>query len=127
MDYLTLRAVHHACVALSATGFVLRGIWMLQGTLATRGRWVRILPHGVDTLLLASGVSLAWLSGQYPLAEDWLTAKLAGLVLYVLCGAMALRRGRTLRQRAAWFAAALLVLAYIVGAALRRSPWSWLG
>ena len=46
-------------------------------------RWVKIVPHLVDTLLLASAVALAVMSHQYPLANGWLTAKVAGLLIYI--------------------------------------------
>jgi uncharacterized membrane protein SirB2 len=58
---------------------------------------------------------------QYPLVEPWLTAKVAGLVLYIALGMVALRHGTTRRIRTgAWFAAQAVFL-YIVAVALTRS------
>ena len=62
------------------------------------------------------------MSAQYPFALAWLTAKLIGLLVYILCGAMALRRGRSKAQRAFFFGGALLAFAYIVSVALTRNP-----
>lgn len=123
MIYLALKYLHVGCVALSGTGFFLRGLWMFCGSPLLHRRWVRIVPHLVDTTLLGSAVALAVISGQYPLAQDWLTAKLVALLVYILCGMMALRRGRTRAVRAGFFVAALLTLAYIVSVALARSPF----
>jgi len=124
--YLIIKTIHQTCVVLSGLGFTLRGIWMLRDSPLLSRRWVRIVPHCVDTLLLTSAVSLAILSAQYPFALPWLTAKLSGLLIYILCGMMALRRGRTRRQRIFFFALALLSFFYIVGAAWWRTPWSFL-
>lgn len=122
MDYLLLKYVHVSCVILSGCGFVLRGVWMLADSPRLTQRWVRIVPHIVDTALLASAIGLAIISSQYPLAQSWLTAKVIGLIAYVLCGAIALKRGKTKRVRAAFLLVALLVFAYIVSVALNRSP-----
>lgn len=122
MTYLEIRFVHIACVALSGAGFLLRGVWMLRASPMLERTWVRVVPHLVDTALLVSAVALAVSSAQYPFAQDWLTAKLAGLLVYILCGAMALNRARTRAARAAFFVAALTVYAYIVSVAMTRSP-----
>ena len=122
MDYLLLKNLHVGCVIASGCGFVLRGIWMLLDSPRLSQRWVKIFPHVVDTGLLGSAIALATISGQYPLAQSWLSAKVIGLVAYILCGTMALKRGRTKSIRGVFFVVALLVFAYIVSVALHRSP-----
>lgn len=123
MIYLALKHLHVTCVVLSGTGFFLRGIWMLRDSAALNWRLTRILPHLVDTLLLGSALAMAFLSGQYPLAQDWLTAKLCGLLLYILLGTVALKRGKTKAIRGMAFVLALLAYVYVIAAALSRSPW----
>jgi uncharacterized membrane protein SirB2 len=66
------------------------------------------------------------ISAQYPFALDWLTAKLGGLLVYIVCGAMALKRGRTKGQRAVYLVVAVLAFAYIVSVALTRNPAGFL-
>jgi len=122
LSYLVLKTLHVSCVVLSGSGFALRGWWMLLDSPLAAQRWTRIVPHVVDSALLASAIALAVASGQYPLAQNWLSAKVLGLLLYIACGTMALRRGRSKSVRAAFFGAALLVFAYIVSVALTRSP-----
>lgn len=122
MSYLALKHLHLTCVVLSGTGFFLRGLWMLLDSPLLQRRWVRIAPHLIDTLLLGSAVAMAVLSAQYPFVQDWLTAKVLGLLVYILCGAVALRRGRTKRQRAVFYLLALAVFAWIVSVALTRNP-----
>lgn len=125
MDYLLLRNVHIACVVLSGGGFLLRGVLMLRTSPLLAHRWVRVAPHVVDTLLLGSAVMLAVRSAQYPFVQGWLTAKLLALLVYIGCGTMALKRGRTRTERAAYLVAALAVFAYIVSVAMTRDAFGF--
>jgi uncharacterized membrane protein SirB2 len=118
--YSVLKSVHIACVALSGAGFALRGAWMMRRSPMLARRWVRVLPHVVDTALLASAAALAVATGQYPLAQGWLTAKLLGLVAYIVLGTVALKRGRTMGIRISAFCGALLAFAYIVAVAITK-------
>jgi len=111
-----------SCAALSITGFAARGLLMLCDSPQLQARFVRIAPHAVDTVLLASGLALAWLSGQYPFAQGWLTAKVLALAAYIILGSVALKRGRSKPVRAAAFALAIAAVLYIVTVALSRNP-----
>lgn len=124
IDYTLVKLVHLSCVVLSITGFTLRAGLMLAGSPLLRRRWVRTLPHFVDTLLFFSGLVLAYRLHQYPITSPWLTAKLAALVCYVLFGAVALR-GRTLPRRLTALVLAYLTFGYIVHTALTRNPLPW--
>src|SRR5690606_9414946 len=96
--------------------------WMLAGSSQLQRRWVKVVPHLVDTVLLASAIGLALWSAQYPLQRPWLTAKVMALILYIVLGSVALKRGRTRNTRVAALVAALATFGYIVGVALTRSP-----
>lgn len=126
-SYTALKYLHVGCVALSGTGFVVRGVWMLRGSALLTRRWVRVVPHVVDTLLLASALALAAMLHAYPGEQGWLTAKVFGLVAYIVLGTIALKRGRTRGVRVAAFAAALLVFAYIVAVAYSKSVLPFVG
>jgi uncharacterized membrane protein SirB2 len=115
MDYVAVRHVHVAAVVTSITLFALRVAWMAFAPARLAQRWVRIVPHVVDTLLLASGVWLAWQLG----AEG-------GLVLYVVLGAVALRRGPTRSLRIAAAVGAIVTFAYIASVAVSKSPLGFL-
>ena len=121
-SYALARSVHVGSVALSLLLFVVRGVWMIQGSELLRARPVKVMPHVVDTILLLSAILLAVLSHQYPLQASWLTAKVAALVIYIVLGTIALRRGSTRSVRIAAWCAALLVFAYIVAVAVTRDP-----
>jgi uncharacterized membrane protein SirB2 len=126
VSYAVLKDVHVACVVATIALFVVRGGWMISGTLQQRGRWVRIVPHVIDTILLASALAMAVLIGQYPGTTGWLTAKVIGLVVYILLGMVALKHGRSQQTRIAAFAGALVAFAYVVSVALTRDPRGFL-
>lgn len=123
MSYLALKHLHITCVVLSGLGFCLRGWWMASGSPYLQARLTRVLPHVIDSTLLGSALFMAWMSGQYPFVQGWLTAKVLGLLAYILLGAMALKRAKTRAARLRFFVLALLAYAYIVGVALTRNPF----
>lgn len=122
MDYATLKVVHVSSAILSIAGFAARGVLMLAGSPLLGSRFVRVAPHVVDTVLLGSAVALAWLSGQYPFVQPWLTAKVVALLAYIVLGSVALKRGATRGVRGTAFLFALCTALYIVSVALARDP-----
>jgi uncharacterized membrane protein SirB2 len=120
--YETLKWLHVTAVIASGTGFLARAALMLAGSPRLDARFVRVAPHVVDTVLLAAAVAMAVMARISPLAHPWLAAKIIGLLAYIVLGAIALRYGRTLRERVVALAGAVLVFAYIVGTALQRDP-----
>jgi uncharacterized membrane protein SirB2 len=122
LDYYTLKHFHMGCAAVSGSLFLVRGVWMLRASPQLQQRWVRIAPHLVDTLLLASAIALAAWSGQYPFVRGWLTAKVIALLGYILLGAIALKHGRTKTVRACAFIGALALFVYIGAVALTKQP-----
>ena len=120
--YHLIKLIHQSCALASLLLFVLRGIWMLQASPLRDQRWVKILPHAVDTVLLASAVALTLMLQQYPLTHAWLSAKLLALLAYIGLGLVALRYGKTRRVRVAAWIAAMSVFAYIVSVAFMHDP-----
>lgn len=126
MLYYTIKHVHVFCVVLSGLGFAVRGVGMMCGAGWLRWRWVRIAPHLVDTMLLSSALLLSWMIAQYPFVASWVTAKVFGLLVYIVLGGVALKRGRTRRVRVAAFVVALGVYVWIVSVAITRQPFGML-
>ncbi len=120
--YDALKWLHVAAVVASGAGFLARGALMLAGSPLLTARFVCVAPHVVDTVLLAAAVAMAVLARLSPLAHPWLAAKIAGLLVYIVLGSVALRVGRSRRARVAALAGAILVFAYIAGTAVRRDP-----
>ncbi len=121
--YPALKHLHISCAAISLGLFMLRGWWMMGHPARLQLRWVRIVPHVVDTFLLASAIGLTFLIQQWPLRNAWLTAKVLGLIVYIVLGMIALKRGPTRTIRIAAFIAALAVFAWIVVTARLHTPW----
>lgn len=95
---------------------------MLSGSPLLGHRLTRVLPHIIDTVLLTSAITLAVMLAQYPLVAGWVTAKVFGLLLYIVLGTVALKRGRTRTVRVAAFAGALLTFGWIISVALTKQP-----
>ena len=122
MSYSLLKMIHVSSIILSYLLFLLRGIWMMRDSANLRQRWVKILPHVVDTILLTSAVALAFAVQQNPLSDSWLSAKVIGLLLYISLGMVAMRFGKTRKIKIIAWIAAQCVFLYIVLVALTKSP-----
>jgi uncharacterized membrane protein SirB2 len=124
--FLTLKFVHLSCAVLTLSGFILRAYWMLYDSPLLQARLTRVLPHIIDTVFLLSGIAMLVVLSINPFQHSWLVAKFGGLLLYIFCGTLALKRGPTRRSRIVAAIMALAVFGYIVGAAYSRSALSWL-
>ena len=125
--YLFIKKLHILCVMLTFISFSMRGVWMIQESHWLQQRLVKIVPHIIDTALLFSGITLAIIIHQYPGTHTWLTAKLLALLLYIIIGSIALKRGKTKTVRIIAFLGALAVFFYLVTVALLRTanPLAW--
>jgi uncharacterized membrane protein SirB2 len=121
LDYAAIKGVHVAAAGVSLGLFVLRYAWRVASPERLAARWVRVVPHVVDTVLLLSALWLAWQIGRG--AGPWIGAKVVALLVYIVLGTVALKRGRTPAVRAAGFFAALATFGYIVSVAITKSPW----
>lgn len=124
--YSILKTIHISFAILSIAGFTLRGFWMFRRSANLDRVAVRIAPHVVDTVFLIAGIWLVVLLQLNVTEQSWLIAKVVALILYIVFGVIASRRGRTMQIRTAAFTAALMTYIYIVGVALNKSPASWL-
>lgn len=126
-SYSLLKLVHVSAALISIMLFVIRGIWMMGWPHLLQNRAVRVVPHIVDTVLLASALLLAWLISQYPFVHGWLTAKIIALPVYIVLGSVALKRGTTKTVRVVAWLLALLTFGYIVAVAVTRQavPVDW--
>lgn len=126
MDYLPLKHLHVTLVGLSVAGFLLRSLAVLAGARWVRARAVRIVPHVLDTLLLASGLWLVFMAGSGMAGAPWFSAKMTGLVAYVLLGIVALRPGTGRALRVVAWVAALAVVGWMWSVARTKNPAGFL-
>jgi uncharacterized membrane protein SirB2 len=108
--YIILKHLHVTFAVLSLLGFSLRGFWMLKESPMLQKKPVRILPHINDSLLLLTAIMLAILTGFYPFVVGWVTLKVLLLVVYIVLGVFALKRGKTKQARTVFFFAALATI-----------------
>ncbi len=77
--------LHIVCAFLSLGLLIIRGGMQLSGKDWRAIKLLKILPHLVDTLLIASGLTIFFLVG-YQL-QSWLIMKIIMLVLYIFFSA----------------------------------------
>ncbi|GFD95804.1 SirB family protein [Alteromonas sp. KUL156] len=120
--YMMAKHLHLTAVALSILFFIFRFIWSQLDASALSKKWVKILPHIIDTVLLASAVWLCVILSQYPFVNAWLTFKLVGVVLYIVFGLFALKKAKTTLSKWAFFVAAIAVLMATAMVAVTKQP-----
>lgn len=127
MSYLAVKHAHMMFAIISIVLFMLRAWLAVPSPARINNKLLKILPHINDTLLLLCGIWLAVSINQIPFGNSpWLTAKVIGLVCYIIVGTIAIKRGKTQGQRLTAALAAIAIFAYIYGAAISKSPLSWL-
>ena len=120
--YESLKIAHIACALATAAMFTTRGVLMIRGAAALEHKALRITPHAIDTLLLATALGLVFASGLNPFTTPWLATKLVVLVLYIAAGFVAMRFGPTRRVRVGAWLMALVLLGYLFAVALTKRP-----
>ena len=124
--YLTLKIIHALTVVISIGGFAIRGWLKIRDTEKTRSilqaKWLRILPHANDTLLLVSAIWLAVLLSLSPLEQPWLLTKIIALLLYIGLGMVLMKKALSKTTQIAFYLAALATACYIVMVAVSKSP-----
>lgn len=118
--YLTIKNIHISCAVLTFISFSVRSLWMILDSPLLQRRWVKFVPHIIDSLLLATGIALVIMLHQYPGVETWLTVKLVALLAYIIIGAIALKHGKTKTIRVIASIGALSAFFYMVKVALTR-------
>ncbi|EKM0525360.1 invasion regulator SirB2 [Cronobacter turicensis] len=123
--YFAVKHLHILTVVISISLFILRYWWQYRNSPMSSKRWVRIVPHVNDTVLLGSGVALVLITHFYPFTPQgaWLTEKLFGVIIYIVLGFIALgRRPRSQQVRWIAFLLGLVVLYIIVKLATTKIP-----
>ena len=125
--YAQIKWVHIITVLCSGSLFLLRGLLMQAGksTIAMAAP-VRYLSYSIDTILLTAALMLLTILPGAMFANGWLTTKIILVVVYVVLGSFALKRGRTPRTRMLSYLAALATFVVMLGIARMHSPLGWI-
>ncbi|TWT23318.1 hypothetical protein FQY83_01315 [Luteimonas marina] len=121
--YPQIKHAHIGLALLSGSLFALRGALLLAGARWPGAAPVRYLSYTIDTALLTAAMMLLTILPGALYANGWLAVKVALLVVYVVLGVFALRRGRTTQARAVCYVAALLVFAQMYFIARTHHPF----
>jgi len=121
--YPQIKTVHIASVLVSGALFLLRGALVQTGG----QRWamaapLRYLSYSIDCVLLTAALMLLTILPHAMFANGWLWIKLMLIVIYVVLGSYALKRGRTPRARLISFVLALLVFGCAYSIARHHHP-----
>ena len=116
-----IKLIHVAAAFISISLFLLRGFWVFTNSAMLEKRWVKILPHINDTVLLLAAIILAITTHQYPFVDNWLTAKLIALIIYIVFGMYAFKKAKTTKGKAIFFILSIMTFIYIVMVAITRS------
>jgi uncharacterized membrane protein SirB2 len=127
MNYVLLKQVHVFFALASIIGFILRWNWKMGGSRLSQMKLTKTAPHVIDTLFLTTGVALAFTINQYPFSTAWLTAKITGLLVYIMLGMFAMSDKISRPWRVTAFLAAISTYAWILTVARFKSPWGFLG
>ena len=121
-----IKFIHLFAVSTTVILFILRYVWMMVESPLLQKKWVKILPHIVDSVLLASAIVLAIQISQYPLVHAWLSVKVFALLIYIVLGSIALKRGKTKGIRVAAGIFAITTFTYMLSVATTKSALGFL-
>ncbi len=125
--FIILKSIHITVVVLTISMFLIRIVWMLQGSKLLYHPWTRVIPHVNDTVLFISALGTAAALGQYPFVNDWLTAKVFALVVYIILGSIALNSGERRGRAMVALTGALISFGYILLVARCNDPLACFG
>lgn len=124
--YPQIKHIHIVIAVLSGSLFAVRGAFALAGACWPQSLPVKWLSYAIDTALLTAAMMLLTILPWSMFANGWLLLKVVLIVAYVLLGVLAMQPHRLPRERARYYAAALIVFASIYGIARAHHPLGWL-
>ncbi len=120
--YLQVKWVHIIAVLCSGSLFFVRGLMLLNGMKLGMAAPLRYLSYTIDTVLLTAALMLATMLPSAMFANGWLLEKIILLVVYIVLGSFALKRGSSRKSRAVYFIAAVTVFAFMISVARAHHP-----
>lgn len=124
--YPQIKHLHIAMAITSVVIFALRGGGVLAGMRWPHCAAIRWTSYAVDTTLLTAAFMLLTILPGALFANGWLAVKIVLLVVYIVLGVFALRRGRTPGIRTVCYVAALATFAMIYSIARAHHPLGFL-
>lgn len=120
--YAQIKWAHIIAVFCSGSLFFVRGLMLLNDMKVAMSAPVRYLSYCIDTVLLTAALMLATMLPSAMFANGWLLEKIILLLVYIVLGSFALKRGRSRKSRAVFFIAAVSVFAFMISVARMHHP-----
>ncbi|MFQ3249904.1 MAG: putative membrane protein SirB2 [Glaciecola sp.] len=123
--YQAAMHLHVTAVVISLALFSFRFALLLKSSDILQKKWLKITPHVVDTILLASALFMLF----YPdreFANAWVASKVIGVILYILSGFFALKWAKNNRSRVIGFLCAVIWIMLTASVATSKLPFSFL-
>lgn len=109
-----IKSIHLIIIFASFFSFIIRIALSVFKPQILQNKILKIAPHVIDTILLASGITLViqgnWLNGEF----GWILSKFTLLVAYIALGVMAMRCSGTKRWLAFTAAVACFISIFII-------------
>ncbi len=112
--------LHMTLAVISISLFTLRFAWLMLNSEQLNRKWVKIMPHIVDTLLLVLGVMMAVKLAINPLEQLWLAEKLLAVAAYIFTGIYTLKFARNRMMQIFGFLGAMGWVMLIVRVAMTK-------
>lgn len=120
--YMAFKHLHLTLAALTILLFIVRAGFVIVWPAGIRKRWMKVLAHGVDGLLILSAIALLVVMNMNPIHVGWVLAKIIALLAYIGFAIYAFKIANTLPSRLLGVLLAGAALAYIAMVAVRRTP-----
>ncbi len=120
--YLLIKLLHVLTAVLSISLFTLRFLFLIYNSKWLQMRWLKVLPHVNDSLLLTFAILMCISIQQAPLITPWLTEKVTAVILYILAGMFALNWSKARRHQIIWFIIAIFMFGYTANIAINKTP-----
>jgi len=117
--YTAFKHLHVLFVLISISLFLFRFVLQLIDSPLVKKKWLKIVPHINDTLLLLSAVGIMVSVSMYPVQVPWLTDKVIGVIAYIGFGVLAIK-GKTTGARWLGFVGALGWIAFLLHVAFSK-------
>lgn len=120
--YMAFKHLHLTLAALTILLFIVRAGFVIVWPAGIRKRWMKILAHSVDGLLVISAIALLVVMNMNPIHVGWVLAKIIGLLAYIGFSVYAFKIANTLPSRLLGVLLAGATLAYLAMVAVRKTP-----
>jgi len=91
---MMFKHMHMTIAFISVALFTLRFAWTLVSSAQLNKKWVKVVPHIVDTILLLLGVAMMTKLALNPFEQLWLGEKLLAVIAYIFTGYYTLKLAR---------------------------------